>query len=105
MLNGHTGEVQGGSKKHVVIVGAGVGGTALAARLAARGYQVTVLEKVKDFDLKKFNTKKKFDSKLYLIQDLLCFFYIQLFSMINLEDDALYYKLKTIVGMSDHHYI
>eukprot|EP01088_Endostelium_zonatum_P011675 TRINITY_DN25822_c0_g1_i1.p1 TRINITY_DN25822_c0_g1~~TRINITY_DN25822_c0_g1_i1.p1 ORF type:complete len:560 (-),score=106.15 TRINITY_DN25822_c0_g1_i1:8-1687(-) len=33
------------SKKHVLIIGAGVGGSCLAARLAARGHKVTVLEK------------------------------------------------------------
>lgn len=32
--------------KHVVIIGAGVGGAALAARLSHRGYRVTVVEKV-----------------------------------------------------------
>lgn len=33
-------------REHVVIIGAGVGGSALAARLAHRGYKVTVVEKV-----------------------------------------------------------
>ncbi|EIE76507.1 hypothetical protein RO3G_01211 [Rhizopus delemar RA 99-880] len=32
-------------KKHVVIIGAGVGGTATAARLSRQGFQVTVIEK------------------------------------------------------------
>lgn len=32
-------------KKHIVIIGAGVGGTATAARLAREGFQVTVVEK------------------------------------------------------------
>jgi phytoene desaturase (3,4-didehydrolycopene-forming) len=34
-----------GAKKHVVIIGAGVGGASLAARLSHRGYKVTVVEK------------------------------------------------------------
>lgn len=33
------------SKKHIVIIGAGVGGTATAARLAREGFKVTVVEK------------------------------------------------------------
>ncbi|KAI9475520.1 MAG: phytoene dehydrogenase [Benjaminiella poitrasii] len=33
------------NKKHIVIIGAGVGGTATAARLAREGFKVTVLEK------------------------------------------------------------
>ncbi|PWN87345.1 phytoene desaturase [Acaromyces ingoldii] len=33
------------SRKHVIVIGAGVGGAALAARLAHRGYKVTVVEK------------------------------------------------------------
>jgi 2-polyprenyl-6-methoxyphenol hydroxylase-like FAD-dependent oxidoreductase len=33
-------------RKHVLIIGAGVGGSALAARLSYRGYRVTVVEKV-----------------------------------------------------------
>lgn len=36
----------GAVKKHVVIIGAGAGGASLAARLAHRGYRVTVVEKV-----------------------------------------------------------
>jgi len=32
-------------RKHIVIIGAGIGGTCLAARLGKLGYQVTVLEK------------------------------------------------------------
>jgi len=36
---------KGASQKHVLIIGAGVGGSCLAARLAARGHKVTVLEK------------------------------------------------------------
>lgn len=32
-------------RKHVVIIGAGVGGTATAARLARQGFRVTVIEK------------------------------------------------------------
>lgn len=35
------------AKKHVIIIGAGVGGASLAARLAHRGYRVTVFEKVR----------------------------------------------------------
>ena len=33
------------SSKHVLIIGAGVGGTVLAARLSKLGHRVTVLEK------------------------------------------------------------
>ncbi|KAI7899018.1 phytoene dehydrogenase [Cokeromyces recurvatus] len=33
------------NKKHIVIIGAGVGGTATAARLAREGFKVTVIEK------------------------------------------------------------
>lgn len=41
--------------KHVVIIGAGVGGASLAARLAHRGYKVTVVEKVQWDDLRAFS--------------------------------------------------
>lgn len=41
-------ERKGGSRqKHVVIIGAGAGGTCLAARLAHKGHKVTVVEKVR----------------------------------------------------------
>jgi phytoene desaturase len=36
----------GGPKPHAVVIGSGLGGLAAAARLGARGYQVTVLEKL-----------------------------------------------------------
>lgn len=39
-------EKQQSGQRSVVIVGAGVGGAALAARLSHRGYKVTVVEKV-----------------------------------------------------------
>ncbi|MGL4440620.1 MAG: phytoene desaturase [Bosea sp. (in: a-proteobacteria)] len=37
---------QGTPKPHAVVIGSGLGGLAAAARLGARGYQVTVLEKL-----------------------------------------------------------
>jgi phytoene desaturase len=36
----------GTPKPHAVVIGSGLGGLAAAARLGARGYQVTVLEKL-----------------------------------------------------------
>ena len=48
-------ELKGARKqKHVVIIGAGAGGTCLAARLAHKGHKVTVVEKVR-------RTRESFD--------------------------------------------
>jgi heterodisulfide reductase subunit A-like polyferredoxin len=37
--------------QHVLIIGAGVGGASLAARLSHRGYKVTVVEKVSSSEI------------------------------------------------------